>query len=267
MSKIRTLIICVASLVCAAGTALANVIGFDDFDGNGNYLTRLFDPDNSDTNGEFSTDNNDFFGVVDRTATNSFMADDTSSGGTRGLLKPAKTDHVFGVCDVWNADHASRDATAEWTFDITGAADLSVDIDFAVHGVFLTNGHNNYTFTWSIDAGNGGTGTLFATTFDSDVTSWTYTYEDGSTYTYDVDNALDPILINGTHLDNTYQTLSAPIAGTGSTLTVALDVASNGGNETIFSFDNLVVNGVPEPASVSLLVLGALAMMRRHRGA
>ena len=53
---------------------------------------------------------------------------------------------------------------------------------------------------------------------------------------------IDPFSINGTDLDDDFQTISAPVTGTGSVLTLTLDVAQNGSLEFIV-FDDLLVTG------------------------
>ena len=63
----------------------------------------------------------------------------------------------------------------------------------------------------------------------------TYSFEDGGTAELN-----DPMTINGTFLNNSYQNFSAPISGTGNTLTLTLSFAGNGGNEVIAIDDILV---------------------------
>ncbi len=71
----------------------------------------------------------------------------------------------------------------------------------------------------------------------------------------------DPLLINGVYLDDNFQTLGAPVDSTGDTLYIRYTAVTNGGTEG-FGFDNLTVT--PEPASLALLALGALSLLRRR---
>jgi MYXO-CTERM domain-containing protein len=71
--------------------------------------------------------------------------------------------------------------------------------------------------------------------------------------------------MNGVLLSNDFQTLSAVVAGTGSTLTLQLN--AQGDSEEPYVFDNIQVCGtlVPTPGATALLGLAGLAGLRRRR--
>ena len=53
------------------------------------------------------------------------------------------------------------------------------------------------------------------------------------------------------------------IAGTGNSLTIEIEVESSSSFEMV-AFDNVRVNGVPEPSTLALLALGVLPLLRRR---
>lgn len=248
-----------AALIAAAGIAQADVIGFDDFDGGGNYTSRAISPDNSGNNGAFGGSNFDVFGITDRTVNFDFADDSLSIFPTDsfGILKEGKTDKVFGVEDLDNGDNPGGTGSATWTFDISGATDLSLAIDFAAMGDF-ESGDNSYFFTAQIDAGPAQT--IFSIDSDDNATM-DYILEGGTVVSLN-----DPLLVNGTtYLNNDFQTLSGAIAGAGSTLTITFTAGANNGGSEVFIFDNVTVNGVPTPGTAALLGLGGLVATRRRR--
>jgi hypothetical protein len=69
----------------------------------------------------------------------------------------------------------------------------------------------------------------------------------------------DPYTVNGTSLDDNFQTLVANLQGSGSVLTVRA-TGSFDGNKG-FGFDNLTIRGVPEPGSSILLGIAGIAAL------
>ncbi|MFG0258009.1 MAG: hypothetical protein ACF8GE_08925 [Phycisphaerales bacterium JB043] len=159
----------------------------------------------------------------------------------------------FGVVDTENGDN-SGPVSATWAFDITGLTAMSMDIDFAAMGDFEAS--DVYSIEYDIDGG--GFSSLFTITID-EASDETYTMADGDVFLIN-----DPVLVDGIKLNNVFQTLSAGIAGTGSTLTLRLTATANGGTEA-FAIDNIVLNGIPTPGAVALLGLGGLVASRRRR--
>ena len=76
----------------------------------------------------------------------------------------------------------------------------------------------------------------------------------------------DPFQINGTFINNVFQTLSFPIAGSGSSLELELTAFSNGSAEVI-AIDKLQIlaESVPEPGSSLVILLAGLATSFRRR--
>ena len=257
--KRLTCLLGIAAL-CAAPAA-ADVIGGDDFDGGGIYLTfTQFPPP-----GAFSS-TGDGFEPFQRgvSATIPYqLLDDTLTFPTDavGIVRSTKTDAWFGVTDTVNGDNPTYGpvCTAEWAFDIAGYTDLSVAIDMGAMGDFEAAGNpdSDDAFNWTYSIDWGPILPLFTSTVDLEGTH-TYTMEDGTTRDLD-----DPLLVNGILVDNIFQTLSANVDGTGHVLTLTLTALTDGGSEA-YAFDNVVITGIPEPASLLLLGLGAVALIRRR---
>ena len=173
-----------------------------------------------------------------------FSLVDSSNNGnpidSLGIVDEAtKTDGWFGVTDIVNSSNPSGLGTATWEFDIEGASSLTVSIDMAAMGDFEASS-DSFEWTYAIDEGPAMS--LFTSTVD-EAGSATYTLADGDDFTLN-----DPLVItdNGgtpTELSNLFQTLTSSIAGTGSTLTIELVAAADGGSEA-FAFDNIMIEGV-----------------------
>jgi hypothetical protein len=148
-----------------------------------------------------------------------------------GIIKDGNTDVFFGVTDTVNGD-TSGPVTANWTFDISGASGLSVSIDMGAMGDF----ESSDVFEWTYSIDGGATATAFVNSVD-EAGSHTYTLEGGASFTLN-----DPMLMQGTILTNDLQNFVAPIAGTGSQLTLTLTASTDGGSEA-FAFQNIIIRG------------------------
>jgi len=196
----------------------------------------------------------DVFGIVNR-AVNTDFADDSNGilpQDTFGVIYTAKVDNFFGVEDLFNSPEGGTGngtATATWTFDIASLTNLAIQIDAVSLGNFEdTNIPANsiadtFNFTFSIDGGT--PQPLFTSDIlepVGNVTTFTYgIMEQGTRISYIGGESLqDPVAINGIQLRNDFVRFLAPVAGTGSVLTIRFTATSNGAQE-VFAFDNLTV--------------------------
>ncbi len=252
----KTTLLAAAAAATLAAAAQAEVVAFDRFGGDDLNLTSF--------TGEASYSSpGDGFNEYDSGESAPFALIDSSAGtfttDSLGIVVDDATgayDPFFGATDTVNDDNSSGDEQAIWTFDISSVVSgLSVSVDLGAMGDFESSDLYNI----SVQVDGGPIVPVFTGSVDEDG-SQDYTLADGDTFTLD-----DPFLINGTALSNVYTTFSAPVAGTGSTLSVILDATLNGGSEAI-ALDNLVIEGVvPEPATAGLLGLAGLAVLRRRR--
>lgn len=246
--RTRGWVFAAVGLLAFACTADAAIIGGDDFDGGGTYLSRTITPDNSGNSppGSFPGSWWDVFGIYGRnTGVNYDFADDSAGtfpGDTMGVLKVAKTDNVFGIEDLTNGDNPGGTGTADWTFDIDGETTVYVEVDMTAMGDFEQRGHPTATpdlSDWKVSLN----GTDWVTIFYCDTFSeaqHTYIMESGTPVTID-----DPWNVNGLLIDNDWRTMGsrevlALLGGTGTTLYLKLDAQGDGGNEVI-AFDNVVI--------------------------
>lgn len=205
----------------------------------------------------------DMFGITSRPTAGGAglpfaIADDSLAGfpaDTQGIIDENDNGFFFGQVDTFNGDNGNNGGTAEWTFDVAGFTDLTVSADFAAMGDFESS-NDTFNFTYSLDGVN--FFSLFAGSVDEDG-SQNYTMASGTPVSLD-----DPALINGTVLSNSFQNLSAAVAGTGSVLTIRYEGGGDGGSEA-FAFRNIEVNGIPTPGAIALFAAAGLAAARRRR--
>ena len=166
-------------------------------------------------------------------------------------------DQFFGVVDTINGNNPDGQATATWTFDISGFDDIKVGADFAAMGDFEAS-NDVFRFTYSID---GSPAQIFWDFVVEESLSQSYTMEDG-----DVVNQNDPLSLNGVLLNDLLQTFVSTIDGTGSVLTIEFfEIMTDGGSEA-FLFDNLTIYA-SEPGLPALLGAGLVAfgLARRRK--
>jgi hypothetical protein len=178
-----------------------------------------------------------------------------------------KDDAWFGVIDTVNCDNTEvagqcptvtvngprSEGTATWVFNVSHATDLRVSVDMAAMGDF----ENFREFT---DPGGGDVFTVSQDRFDwfysIDGTAreplFTSSIDESTTQTYtlagtSIRNIPDPAFMTNTagtliQLDNNFHTITSPILGHGSELTVGLTAKLDGPSE-VYAFDNIVIRG------------------------
>ncbi|MEM7468025.1 MAG: hypothetical protein AAF387_14215 [Pseudomonadota bacterium] len=250
--KVKSIVSVFILFLGYCATSSAAIIASDDFDGGALNRASYSATPNNAFNTPFPTNNNDVFGIINRTINGRFRDNSASSGDNFGILDSTKTDNVFGVQDLRNGSNPGGTGTATWVFDINNATGLSLDIDMAAMGNFEDSGNGADFFNFSISI-DGAPATQIITIVTDESTTQDYLLEGfGSPRTI-----ADPLVANGTALSNLFQTISVDLSsfGTGSQLTLSF-FANNNGNE-VFAFDNIVVNGTPVPLSPSMWLLGS----------
>ena len=178
------------------------------------------------------------FAVLDDSLS-AFPADD------QGVIDETVTGLFFGVVDTVNGD-TTGPVTATWQFSIAGASNLNFSVDVGAMGDFEAS--DSFAWAYSIDAG--APQPLLALTVD-EAGSQDYTLAGGATYTL-----ADPLTSGATTLTNVLTTLTAPLAGAGSVLTITFTALANGGEEAV-AFRNLIISGdgdVPPAAPGDLVI-------------
>lgn len=187
--------------------------------------------DAGDAWGVYSFATSTAFGIIDESGAS---CDPVFATDNQGFIGCDFVGNYFGVVDLENNEF-SGEASVQWDFNITGATDMTVCIDMAAMGDFESAG-DAFNFFYSID---GSTPTPLFTSSVDEAGSQNYTMDDS-----DVFSINDPLLMDGTMLDENFQTLSKAIAGTGSVLSIILIAETDGGSEA-FALDNIVIKGTP----------------------
>ena len=286
------------ALMVAAGSVAHGqvVIGQDDLDGNTVGLINSVIPALDGGPG-------DYFGVGSRNnwpqgfpdpGVPFSIADDSVFGYGNGVPFPGDNEGIYGQNSnldnnyfaISDSDEFGGDQTASWTFDISGATDLSLMIDiggisnesfggydldetFIQFGVQIDGGATQIAFDITAEAF---TGQFFTRAMDDGAQSG-----GGALLTVGGDNDVLKILAeDGALADNTYvdksvaagegagelDSFMTAIDGTGAEL--VLTMTANMPFEAAV-FDNIKVVGIPAPGAAALLGLGGLAMARRRR--
>lgn len=181
------------------------------------------------------TSSGDGFGIYQRNVSASIpfsLLDDTVSvfpGDTLGVIDETVAGTFFGVTDTVNADTAGP-VTASWVFDISGGTNLGFSIDAGAMGDF----ESADVVEWSASIDGGAAVPLVSLVADEAATL-DYTLADGTVISLD-----DPFTAGGVTLSNVLSTLTAPITGTGTELTLTLTANTDGGSEAV-AFRNLLV--------------------------
>lgn len=166
-----------------------------------------------------------------------------------GFAGQAKTDGFFGICDTVNGLNTGP-IVVDFVFG-GNFLDPEICIDFAAMGDF--EAADVMDFTYSFDGSN--FFPLFTSSVDESGNT-NYVMDSGSAVALD-----DPFYINGTLLNDNFQTLAATAIGAGPTLTLRLTAISDGGEG--LGFDNIKV--VPTPGALALMGIAGVATIRRRR--
>ena len=147
----------------------------------------------------------------------------------------------FGVVDTVN-NESSDPVQATWTFDTTGATNLTLNIDIAAMGDFEAD--DFFEWSYSLD---GNLPVVAFTAVADEATSQNYTMADG-----DIVQLNDPLTINSTMLNDEFTTFSLSIPGTASSFTLLFSAQTNG--TEAFAFRNIEITGIadnppPPPAN------------------
>jgi hypothetical protein len=98
-----------------------------------------------------------------------------------------------------------------------------------------------------------------------------YTVIDTFSYTGTTGNGGNASNGSGVTLDLTLQNVNYDLSSFDSASMIDIQIetigTSNNNHKELFAFDNVRLSGIPEPATMSLLALGGLAMLKRRRRA
>jgi len=266
----------------AAAPALADVIGYEDFDGgaiNLSSTTNVFDfgaggGTGGDVFGRVSpwnggTGTGGPFDVWDDSVV------DTSGGGvfagdTRAIAGQ-RTTAFFSSADADGFTPNVNDAT--WTFDISSAISITdITIDIAALGDFEVVSLDGFVIRARTDAN--AYVEIFRGVCD-EAASKVYRPMDNGVIPLDTNDPLELFIdgvATGTFLDKCDPSTglfdrftSLALAGaSGSTLDIQIAWEGTPSSSEPMGFDNFTINGVvPEPASLLLLSLGLVALRRR----
>lgn len=243
------LVVAVSGLALVAGASADEITRytFDTAQVGGRNVSFVTVPDLSSTPtdpGTFPGSSGDVWGVVDDNVNDDFLDDTVLDPFDQfGVLPANHIGRVFGAEDLMNPDNPLGTASASWVFDVSGFTGLSMSIDFAAMGNFDTLScplppcfPDSYDFTVSMD---GGPESPLFTSGVSEGATQTYTLQSGLVVLIN-----DPLTMNGVALRNTFQTITAPIPGAGSYLTLTLR-GQGESSEEVLVFDSIILNGTP----------------------
>jgi len=283
--------VAVAAIVAIAAQSVnADVIGFEDFDGgaiNLNGTTNVFDF------GAGGGSGGDVFGRVEPFVTGMpfDVADDSAADVSGdGTGAPFPTDSIgligqnstaiFAMNDM-DGSGAGTDGTgaplnnAVWSFDISSAITVDdVTIDLGALGDFEAGSTDGFLIEAQIDGG--GYAEIFRARTDEAAFKDYRPNDAGGVFSDDdplalfIDGAVDSVSFldksdAATGMMDSYTSLL--LAGqSGMTLDIRVSWAGSPSGSEPMGLDNITVNGtIPEPATIALLGMGAVALIRRRR--
>jgi hypothetical protein len=271
-----------AVLALTAGSVSADVIAFEDFDGGAVNLSGTTNVENYDAAyaGDVFNRVSPFY--LGGTGMPFDVADDTvadvSGGGqfptdTLGLAGQMTT--AFFALNDMDGSGLPGYTFANWQFDISSAIELDgIEMDIAALGDFEASSSDGFLVEVQIDAG--GFMEIFRGECDEAAFKTYRPFDNGFIFEDDdplalyIDGAASPVgfLDKSDPTTGDFDTyLSTLIAGqTGSTLDIRVSWSGTPSGSEPMGLDNFTVMGrVPEPASLALLSLGAVALLGKRR--
>lgn len=267
----------------AANTAEAVVIALEDFDGGAINLSgtaNVFDMDAGGGTG------GDVFGrVVPGVTSYPFdVADDSAVDVSGGTFDPnnAFPGDVLGIAGqntsaffaINDADGLGGLNDATWTFDISGGPALSsIQIDLAAMGDFEASSTDGFEIQARVDAN--AYQTIFLARTNEAIDHEYRPMDGGAVVTLNdplelfIDGSVTPfgVLDKNDPVSGGFDTYtSLLLAGaTGSTLDIKVNWAGSPSGSEPQGIDNITVNGVPEPTTCMLMLIGLAGMASRRR--
>ncbi|MEM1099685.1 MAG: PEP-CTERM sorting domain-containing protein [Planctomycetota bacterium] len=229
--KMKLLGFCAAGLL--ASPVMAEVIAVEDFSDDIGFTTSV--PQISDSFG-------DFFTRTDGSNIGTFYS---VTGATGSWFAAMDTNAEPG----FNIGFVTLDAITITDFtDITVSIDLAEDDDGTNED---WDANSSVSLQASVDGG---------AFFDLLVVE-----AQGGTNTAPAIDTTGDGLGDGTEITDTFATFTSDLGTTGDSLVIRVQIAELESGDEDISFDTIVVEGVPEPASLALVGLGGLAMFGRGR--
>ncbi|VGO12224.1 hypothetical protein PDESU_00775 [Pontiella desulfatans] len=219
-------------LIITAQPREVQLIGRDDFDGDTRYESRTITGANNSDNTLWQIVNRETVAtdeVID-TSVEAGGAVALNSGDTLGFLGTNKTDNIFGMY------RAGASRTLVYTFDISGAEELTLEMDWACSGDMADK---NTSVSCSIDGG------ATQTVFDVGTSgvNWNETFDNGTVIDRNRSASVTTNGVAALHLTDEFQTYTMSVAGTGSNLTVWIVMDNTVGGFGGFGLDNVTLNG------------------------
>lgn len=211
------------------------IIGRDDFDGGGEYLSRDF---STVLGGGITAPGAEagVFGIFDRNV-NDWFADDSLIDPTDefGVIRSTKTDSFLAFQNTPELVDFGDWVSVEWVFDVAGYTDLELSYDLAAMGGFAWLDKVHF---FALRNSAGALSLVSRADGYTNVGTFPYSLENGSTFFLG-----NPLGFND-QIDNQFTNYSFRLPSGSDTLSVILSVEIK--NEAaVVAIDNLVLTGVP----------------------
>jgi len=233
-SLLITAILVLLSSTCSP-IAAQIIIGQDDFDGNGVYLSRTIDEDVLGNGSTAPGEEAGVFGIFDRNV-NAWFADDSLTDPTDefGIIPSTKTDSFLAMQNIPEVLESGDTVSVEWTFDVAGFTDLHLSYDIAAMGGFARFDKVDF---FALADGAGAPFRVSSADGFVNVGSFPYTLENGNTV-----QLANPLGFSN-QIGNQFVTHSFRLPSGSNTLTLVLNTELKR-EAAVVAIDNLVVTGV-----------------------